>query len=144
MAPTPRSTKLTQLLQLERPIIQAPMARAHGSALTVAVNDVGIGGSHPAETLPLETWDKLYGVNVSGVFLSCQVEARVMRPRRRGSIINVASMSGSIFNRGLLQAHYNSSKGGRHPHVEEPRHGTVVRPRPARQRDQPGLYADPR
>jgi NAD(P)-dependent dehydrogenase (short-subunit alcohol dehydrogenase family) len=79
-------------------------------ALTVAVNNAGIGGSHPAETLPLETWDKLYGVNVSGVFLSCQVEARVMLPRRRGSIINVASMSGSIVNRGLLQVHYNSSK----------------------------------
>jgi NAD(P)-dependent dehydrogenase (short-subunit alcohol dehydrogenase family) len=79
-------------------------------ALTVAVNNAGIGGAHAAETLPLETWEKLYGVNVSGVFLSCQAEARVMLPRRKGSIINVASMSGSIVNRGLLQAHYNSSK----------------------------------
>ena len=33
-----------------------------------------------------------------------------MLPRRRGSIINIASMSGSIVNRGLTQAHYNSSK----------------------------------
>ena len=33
-----------------------------------------------------------------------------MLPRRQGSIINVASMSGSIVNRGILQAHYNSSK----------------------------------
>ena len=33
-----------------------------------------------------------------------------MLPRRKGSIINVASMSGSIVNRGLLQTHYNSSK----------------------------------
>ncbi len=28
----------------------------------------------------------------------------------RGSIVNIASMSGSIVNRGLLQAHYNSAK----------------------------------
>ena len=28
----------------------------------------------------------------------------------RGAIVNIASMSGSIANRGLLQAHYNSSK----------------------------------
>ena len=73
--------------------------------------------------MPLETWDKLYGVNVSGVFLSCQVEARVMLPRRKGLIINVASMSGSIVNRGLLQVHYNSSKAAVDPHVEESRHG---------------------
>lgn len=30
----------------------------------------------------------------------------------RGAIVNVASMSGSIVNRGLTQAHYNSSKAG--------------------------------
>lgn len=30
----------------------------------------------------------------------------------RGAIVNVASMSGSIVNRGLAQAHYNSSKAG--------------------------------
>jgi len=34
----------------------------------------------------------------------------VMLPRTRGSIINIASMSGVIVNRGLTQAHYNSSK----------------------------------
>ncbi|MBZ9883420.1 SDR family oxidoreductase [Mesorhizobium sp. CA10] len=79
-------------------------------ALTVAVNNAGIGGAHAAETLPLATWEELYGINVGGVFLSCQAEARVMLPRRKGSIINVASMSGSIVNRGLLQTHYNSSK----------------------------------
>ena len=33
-----------------------------------------------------------------------------MLPRGKGAIINVASMSGSIVNRGLTQAHYNSSK----------------------------------
>ncbi|WP_292201416.1 SDR family oxidoreductase, partial [Mesorhizobium sp.] len=66
--------------------------------------------AEPAETLPMEKWQKLYDVNVSGVFLSCQAEARVMLPRRKGSIINIASMSGSIVNRGLTQAHYNSSK----------------------------------
>ena len=78
--------------------------------LTVAVNNAGIAGAEPAETLSREAWNRLYEVNVSGVFLSCQAEARVMLPRRKGSIINVASMSGSIVNRGLTQTHYNSSK----------------------------------
>ena len=33
-----------------------------------------------------------------------------MLRRKQGSIVNIASMSGTIVNRGLLQAHYNSSK----------------------------------
>ena len=33
-----------------------------------------------------------------------------MLGRGRGAIVNIASMSGSIVNRGLLQAHYNASK----------------------------------
>ncbi|MFH7468169.1 SDR family NAD(P)-dependent oxidoreductase, partial [Pseudomonas syringae group genomosp. 7] len=36
----------------------------------------------------------------------------VMLPRGKGYIVNIASMSGSIVNRGLLQAHYNTSKAG--------------------------------
>ncbi|PBC03399.1 SDR family oxidoreductase [Mesorhizobium sp. WSM3860] len=79
-------------------------------ALTIAVNNAGVAGAEPAETLPMEKWQKIYDVNVNGVFLCCQAEARVMLPRRNGSIINIASMSGSIVNRGLTQAHYNSSK----------------------------------
>ncbi|TPI59611.1 SDR family oxidoreductase [Mesorhizobium sp. B3-1-3] len=79
-------------------------------ALTVAVNNAGIAGSDPAETLSLETWRKIHDVNVAGAFLSCQAEARKMLTRQRGSIINIASMSGTIVNRGLTQAHYNSSK----------------------------------
>jgi NAD(P)-dependent dehydrogenase (short-subunit alcohol dehydrogenase family) len=51
-------------------------------------------------------------VDLTGVFLSCQAEARVMLPRNHGAIINIASMSGVIVNRGLLQAHYNSAKAG--------------------------------
>ncbi|MEZ2331996.1 SDR family oxidoreductase [Mesorhizobium sp. RCC_202] len=79
-------------------------------ALTVAVNNAGIAGSEAAETMSADKWRKVHEVNVTGVFLSCQAEARVMLPRRAGSIINIASMSGTIVNRGLTQAHYNSSK----------------------------------
>lgn len=81
-------------------------------ALSIAVNAAGIANAMPAEEMPIERWRELMRVNLDGVFLSCQAEARVMLPRRRGSIINIASMSGSIVNRGLLQAHYNASKAG--------------------------------
>lgn len=78
--------------------------------LTVAVNNAGIGGAGRAEELPLAVWQGLYRVNVEGVFLSCKAEAGAMIPHGGGSIINIASMSATIANRDLYQAHYNSSK----------------------------------
>jgi NAD(P)-dependent dehydrogenase (short-subunit alcohol dehydrogenase family) len=80
--------------------------------LTVAVNCAGIANATAAEDLPEAQWQRTIDVNLTGVFLSAQAEARVMLPRGRGSIVNIASMSGSIVNRGLLQAHYNTSKAG--------------------------------
>ena len=78
--------------------------------LDAAVNCAGIANAAPAEEMPLDQWRRVLDVNVTGVFLSCQAEARAMLPRKRGAIVNIASMSGVIVNRGLLQAHYNSSK----------------------------------
>ncbi|SEP72178.1 SDR family oxidoreductase [Microlunatus flavus] len=78
--------------------------------LTLAVNSAGVADAAPAEEMALEQWQRVVDVDYTGVFLSCQAEARVMLPRRRGSIVNIASMSGTIVNRGLLQAHYNSAK----------------------------------
>lgn len=94
--------------------LQKAMERvvAELGALDVAVNCAGIANATPAEDLPLTQWQQMMDVNLTGVFLSCQAAARVMLPRQRGSIINIASMSGVIVNRGLSQAHYNSSKAG--------------------------------
>lgn len=80
--------------------------------LSVALNCAGIANAAPAEELPLEQWQRTLDINLTGIFLSCQAEARVMLPRKQGSIVNIASMSGIIVNRGLLQAHYNTSKAG--------------------------------
>ncbi|WGF89740.1 SDR family oxidoreductase [Marinivivus vitaminiproducens] len=80
--------------------------------LSVAVNAAGIANATPAEDMPEEQWRTMLDINLTGIFLSAQAEARAMLPRRRGSIVNIASMSGSIANRGLLQAHYNTSKAG--------------------------------
>jgi NAD(P)-dependent dehydrogenase (short-subunit alcohol dehydrogenase family) len=78
--------------------------------LSIAVNCAGIANAEAAEEMPLAQWQKVIDVNLTGIFLSCQAEAKVMLPRKQGSIVNIASMSGTIVNRGLLQAHYNSSK----------------------------------
>jgi NAD(P)-dependent dehydrogenase (short-subunit alcohol dehydrogenase family) len=78
--------------------------------LAVALNCAGIANAAPAEEMPLDQWQRVLAINLTGVFLSCQAEAKVMLPRKQGSIVNIASMSGVIVNRGLMQAHYNSSK----------------------------------
>ena len=80
--------------------------------LTLAVNNAGIAHQAPAEDLDLADWNRMIDVNLTGVFVSAQAEARVMIANRGGSIVNIASMSGSIVNRGLAQAHYNTSKAG--------------------------------
>lgn len=78
--------------------------------LSLAVNAAGIANASPAEDMPLAQWQKVYDIDVTGVFLSCQAEGRAMLAHGRGSIVNIASMSGTIVNRGLNQVHYNSAK----------------------------------
>jgi NAD(P)-dependent dehydrogenase (short-subunit alcohol dehydrogenase family) len=78
--------------------------------LSLAVNSAGVADAAPAEDMELGQWQRVVDIDYTGVFLSCQAEARAMFAHGRGSIVNIASMSGTIVNRGLLQAHYNSAK----------------------------------
>ena len=80
--------------------------------LSAAVNCAGIANAVAAEKMDERRWRQMLDVNLTGLFLSCQAEARVMLPRGEGAIVNIASMSGIIINRGLEQAHYNTSKAG--------------------------------
>ena len=99
---------------VEGEALQAAVQRTEAEigALSLAVNCAGIANATAAEDMPLEQWRRMIDVNLTGMFLSCQAEARAMLRHGRGSIVNIASMSGSIVNRGLLQAHYNTSKAG--------------------------------
>lgn len=80
--------------------------------LHIALNNAGIAHQAPAEELTAADWRRMIDVNLTGVFLAAQAEARVMLPHGGGAIVNIASMSGTIVNRGLVQAHYNASKAG--------------------------------
>lgn len=92
--------------------LEAAVARTEAELgpLSVAVNSAGIANAVPAEDMPLAQWQNMFDVNATGVFLSCQAEGRAMIRHGRGSIVNIASMSGSIVNRGLTQVHYNAAK----------------------------------
>jgi len=76
-----------------------------------AVNNAGIGILGADEEVPQEDWDKVIAVNLTGVFLCAQAEARQMIGQEPpgGKIINMASMSATISN---CNASYNGSKAG--------------------------------
>jgi NAD(P)-dependent dehydrogenase (short-subunit alcohol dehydrogenase family) len=60
----------------------------------VLVNNAGtVWGASP-EDMPLEGWQKVVDVNLTGVFLFAQAAGRVMIERGGGSIVNIASVSG--------------------------------------------------
>ena len=80
--------------------------------LDICVNNAGISMQKPAEEMPEEDWDSILDTNVKGVFLCCQAAARIMIPQKQGSIINIASLSGSAVNVPQKQAVYNTSKAG--------------------------------
>jgi NAD(P)-dependent dehydrogenase (short-subunit alcohol dehydrogenase family) len=80
--------------------------------LHIAFNNAGINKNSAAEETSLEEWDQTFAVNLRGVFLCCQAEARVMLKAGYGKIINTASMSSIIVPHPQKQATYNTSKGG--------------------------------
>ncbi|EJD38375.1 NAD(P)-binding protein [Auricularia subglabra TFB-10046 SS5] len=60
-----------------------------------------------------EDADKMFAVNLTGPFMSAQAVAKQMvKLGTPGSIVMIASMSGTIANRGIECPAYNASKGG--------------------------------
>lgn len=81
--------------------------------LRLALNAAGIANADACEDMSEDQYQTLMDINMKGVWLSCQAEARAMLEHGQGgSIVNIASMSGVIVNRGLNQVHYNASKAG--------------------------------
>ncbi len=78
----------------------------------VLVNNAGATWGAPAEDHPLEAWDKVMNLNVRSIFLLSQAVGKAsMIPRKRGRIINVASIAGLSGNSGAMTTvAYNTSK----------------------------------
>ncbi|WP_109212139.1 MULTISPECIES: SDR family oxidoreductase [Microbacterium] len=106
---TPVTADVTDPVQLERAV--EAVERALGP-LSLAVNAAGIAGAAPAEEMSAEQWRRVIDIDLTGVFFSAQAEARAIIRNGGGAIVNIASMSATIANRGLHQAHYNTAKAG--------------------------------
>jgi NAD(P)-dependent dehydrogenase (short-subunit alcohol dehydrogenase family) len=63
-------------------------------SVDVLVNNAGTVWGATPEDMPLEGWQKVVDVNLTGVFLFAQEAGRVMIERGGGSIVNIASVAG--------------------------------------------------
>ncbi|HQZ12222.1 MAG TPA: SDR family oxidoreductase [Devosia sp.] len=74
----------------------ADARKAYG-ALHLAVNNAGIGGPiAPTGEYPIDGWQKVIGINLSGVFYGLRYEIPAMLEAGGGAIVNVASILGSV------------------------------------------------
>jgi NAD(P)-dependent dehydrogenase (short-subunit alcohol dehydrogenase family) len=65
--------------------------------LDIAVNNAGIGGAQaPTGEYPIDSWQQVIDVNLTGVFLGMRYEIPAMKERGGGSIVNIASILGSV------------------------------------------------
>lgn len=88
------------------------VVKEHGRIDTL-VNNAGIFSNCPVDETPLEDWQRVMDINLTGVFLGCKHGVATMKANpggAGGSIINLSSVTGL---RGQLGgAAYTASKGG--------------------------------
>jgi NAD(P)-dependent dehydrogenase (short-subunit alcohol dehydrogenase family) len=82
---------------------------AHGR-LDVLVNNAGISGSAETDLYDTAAWNRLMGINATGVFLGMKYATAAMKQAGGGSIVNLSSISG-IVGQGYIHVGYNASKG---------------------------------
>ncbi len=81
----------------------------------ILVNNAGIARSMtPAEVTADEHWLNVLDVNLNGTFWCCRAFGNHMLTAKKGSIVNMGSMSGFIVNKPQEQSFYNASKAGVH------------------------------
>ena len=79
--------------------------------LDVAFNNAGVGGFSPIQSYPLEDWERVIGISLTGTFLCMKHEAaQFIAQGQGGSIINVASLNAIQATEGF--AAYCSAKAG--------------------------------
>jgi len=84
--------------------------RQHFGRADVLVNNAGISLLLPAERTPIDAWQRVIDVNLTGPFLLCREVGALMLAAGSGSIVNVASVAGI---RGVShRVAYNASKHG--------------------------------
>jgi gluconate 5-dehydrogenase len=92
--------------------MSADALREHGH-FDILVNNVGNRTVDiPTEDLSYEDWKSMIDLNLTHCFLCSKIIGREMIRRKRGKIINTASISGMIVNPGVFGRAYETAKAG--------------------------------
>lgn len=85
----------------------------HFGRVDILVNNSGTTWGAPVIDMPLEAWNKVMDINVTGTFLMSQAVGKVMIEQKAGKIINIASVSGLVGSdpRNMDAISYSTSKG---------------------------------
>jgi NAD(P)-dependent dehydrogenase (short-subunit alcohol dehydrogenase family) len=99
-------------LDVAKPLVDDVVARL--GPIDILVNNAGTSWAAPAEDYPLEGWQKVIDLNLTGTWqITRQVASTCMIPRRYGRIINIASVAGLRGSTSEFKAiAYSASKGG--------------------------------
>ncbi len=79
--------------------------------LDIVVNNAGISSAAPAEEMSFEDWQRVVDVNLTGVFLVAKHAGALMKEKKYGRIINLASIYGLVGNSAFNVANYHATKG---------------------------------
>jgi 3-oxoacyl-[acyl-carrier protein] reductase len=116
-APPHASGHLAYALDVaDRAATGATVARilAEAGAIDILVNNAGIGvkaaDRKPVDAFPVDAWDEMLAVDLTGVFLVSRAVIPAMRARKFGRIVNIASVLGLVPMR--LQSSYVAAKAG--------------------------------
>lgn len=92
--------------------VQAAVADtvARHGRLDIVVNAAGVAGGGPVHMVPIEEWERVIGINLTGTFLVCKYAAQAMLAQKSGSIVNISSIEGLEGTEG--GSAYNASKAG--------------------------------
>ncbi len=88
----------------------AGFAREKAGRVDVLVNCAGFFPAQPFDEMTLADWNKVVGINLTGVFLMAKAMLPLMRGRGWGRIVNIGSAS--MFEGVAEQTHYVAAKAG--------------------------------
>lgn len=88
----------------------ADIVKQHGH-LDVLVNNAGTAEYAPVTDYPLDMWERLIGIHLTGAFVLAREAGRHMAARGKGTIINIGSIAGPKIAVPMMPA-YATAKAG--------------------------------